>query len=41
VPPKEKWLPTIFPNYAAAFFGVAFNMLTFFEVEPYFPYRHP
>jgi hypothetical protein len=26
---------------AAAFFGVAFNMLTFFKVEPYFPYRHP
>jgi hypothetical protein len=22
---------------AAAFFGVAFNMLTFFGVEPYFP----
>jgi hypothetical protein len=39
VVPKEKIALNDFPRIiAAAFFGVAFNMLTFFGVEPYFPY---
>jgi hypothetical protein len=32
---KKKW-PTIFHELLLAFFGVAFNMLTFLRVKPYF-----
>jgi hypothetical protein len=32
--PKEKIALNDFPRIAAAFFGVAFNMLTFLGVEP-------